>query len=289
MPVGPSSSGFDAGAYKRSTRQQWQEAAEAWHRWGPTLERWLGAATTAMLDIAGVGEGDRVLDVAAGAGGQTLAAARRVGPQGSVLATDIAPQILQYAELEARRAGVANVTTRVVDGEQLAVEPATYDAVISRLGLMYFPDKHAALRGMHRALRPAGRLSAIVFSTADRNAFFSIPIAIVRRRAGLGSPAPGQPGPFSLGDDGAIADALRKAGFGDIEVRTVPAPLRLASAVEYVRFARESFGALHEMLAGLQATERQEAWAEIEQELGRFDNATGFEGPCELLVAAGTR
>src|SRR5919205_4640796 len=63
---------FDPARYKDTTREQWQQAAEAWHRWGPTLEEWLGEATTVMLDLAGVGVGARVLDVAAGAGGQTL-------------------------------------------------------------------------------------------------------------------------------------------------------------------------------------------------------------------------
>ena len=80
---------FDPVAYKQTTTQQWQEAAAAWHRWGPTLEEWLGEATELMLDLARIREGSRLLDVAAGAGGQTLAAARRVGSSGSVLATDI--------------------------------------------------------------------------------------------------------------------------------------------------------------------------------------------------------
>jgi SAM-dependent methyltransferase len=288
MPASQSNATFDPAAYKRATLQQWQHAAEAWHRWEPTLEDWLGDATATMLDMAGVGAGDRVLDVAAGAGGQTLAAARRVGPQGSVLATDIAPQILAYAELEAQAAGLANVATQVLDGEQLSVEPGSFDAVISRLGFMYFPDRQAALRGTHEALRPGGRLAGIVFSTAERNAFFSIPVAVIRRRAALPAPTPGQPGPFSLGVDGVIGDALQEAGFADVEVRSIAAPLRLASAAECVRFERESFGALHQMLAGLQPAERDEAWAEIEDELRRFESAGGFEGPCELLVVAGT-
>ena len=71
---------FDPIAYKQATTDQWQEAAEAWHRWGPQLEAWLGEATEAMLDLARIGPGDRVLDVAAGAGSQSVAAARRVGP-----------------------------------------------------------------------------------------------------------------------------------------------------------------------------------------------------------------
>jgi ubiquinone/menaquinone biosynthesis C-methylase UbiE len=100
---------FDPAEYKQSTREQWQDAAEAWHRWGPTLEEWLGEATELMLDLAGVQEGARVLDVAAGAGGQTLAAARRVGPSGAVLATDISSNILELAAAEARAAGLTNV------------------------------------------------------------------------------------------------------------------------------------------------------------------------------------
>src|SRR5436305_1554804 len=93
---------FDPVAYKETTRQQWQKAAAAWHRWGPALEEWLGEATELMLDLARIGEGSRVLDVAAGAGGQALAAARSVGPTGAVLATDISSNILEFAERQAR-------------------------------------------------------------------------------------------------------------------------------------------------------------------------------------------
>ena len=166
---------FDPAGYKATTREQWQQAAEPWHRWGPTLEAWLGEATETMLDLAGVGAGTRVLDVAAGAGGQTLAAARRVGDDGAVLATDLAPDILDFAEREARAAGLANVAVRAMDAEGLDLEPGTFDAAICRLGLMYLPV--AARRAGGRAPRaasPAGGWRAIVFSTPERNGFFSV-------------------------------------------------------------------------------------------------------------------
>jgi SAM-dependent methyltransferase len=242
-----------------------------------------------MLDLAGIGVGARVLDVAAGGGGQTLAAARRVGPSGAILATDISPAILEYAQAEARTARLSNVTTRVMDGEELDVEPGSFDAVISRVGLIYFPDQHKALGGMRRALRAGGRVAAIVYSTPDRNQFFSIPVSIIRRRAALPPPMPGQPGPFSLGAPGVIEAAFEKAGFHDVETRLIDAPLRLASAAECVRFERESFGALHQMLSGLSETERNEAWAEIDTALAEFQGPGGFEGPCQLLVASGVR
>ncbi|WP_292652008.1 class I SAM-dependent methyltransferase [Mesorhizobium sp.] len=88
---------FDPVKFKETTRKQWDGAAEAWNRWGPLLSRWLGPATELMLDMTDVKRGSRVLDVAAGAGEQTSTAARRVGPEGYVLATDISAGILDFA------------------------------------------------------------------------------------------------------------------------------------------------------------------------------------------------
>ncbi len=280
---------FDPVVYKETTRKQWQDAAEAWDRWGDVIERWLGPATDVMLDMAAIREGSRVLDVAAGAGGQSLAAARRVGRGGAALAADISPNLLDFAAQRATEAGLDNVQTAVLDGEQLDVEEESFDAVISRVGFIYFPDQQAALRGMWRALKPGGKLAGIVYSTAQANEFFSIPVSIIRRRAELPPPAPGQPGPFSFGEPGVIEAAYERAGFKDVETRRMAAPLRLASAAECVRFQQESFGALHQMLAGLSGEDREETWREIEHELERFETASGFEGPCELLIAAGIR
>jgi len=124
-------SAFDPAAYKETTRLQWQETAPAWRDWGPLLESWLGEATELMLDLAGIGPGMKVLDVAAGAGGQTLKAARRVGTSGAVLATDISSNIIELAARDARAAGLSNVAARVMDGENLDVSDASVDAVIS--------------------------------------------------------------------------------------------------------------------------------------------------------------
>jgi SAM-dependent methyltransferase len=278
---------FDPVQYKSTTRRQWEDAAEAWHRWGPTLETWLGPATEKMLEAANVTTGNRVIDVAAGAGGQTLAAARRVGPGGHVLATDISPRILAYAAQVTAEAGLTNVETREADGEALGgLLAASFDAVISRLGLIYFPDQQTALTGMRRALRRGGRMAAIVFSTPERNTFFSIPVSIIRQAAQLPPPQPGQPGPFSLGSPGVLDEALSSAGFEDVRVEAVSAPLRLPSAAECVRLERESFGALHQMLTGVPEADRPAVWDEIEKALRQFETDDGFVGPCELLVAS---
>jgi ubiquinone/menaquinone biosynthesis C-methylase UbiE len=280
---------FDPTRYKATTREQWEAAAEAWHRWDPLLEQWLGASTQRMLDAAGVATGTHVLDVAAGAGGQSLAAARRAGPTGRVVATDISPAILRYAAQSATQAGVA-IETRELDGEAVdGPQMGSFDAVISRLGLIYFPDQHRALSGMRRVLRERGRIGAIVYSKAERNEFFSIPVRIIRTRARLAPPAAGQPGPFSLGSPEVLKSVLAEAGFRDVSVQALEAPLRLPSAAECVRFQRESFGALHQMMSSLSAIEQTLVWREIEEALARFETNGGFIGPCELLIVGASR
>ncbi len=221
---------FDPAAFKSGTRDQWDQAAAAWDAWRPTLEEWLAEPTATMLDLARVTGGAHVLDVAAGAGGQSVLAARRAGPQGRVLATDISAGILELAQRRFDQSGLANATTKVMDGEELAGEEGRFDAVICRLGLMYFPDRAGALAAAHRALRPGGRFAAVVFGAAADNVFFSLPVSIIRRRAGLGPAPPGQPGPFSLAADGVLEQELAAAGFIELEVQAVEAPLRLPSA-----------------------------------------------------------
>jgi SAM-dependent methyltransferase len=283
------STNFDPVGYKHSTRDQWQAAAAAWRRWQPVIDGWLREGTDLMLDLAEVQAGARVLDVAAGAGGQSFAAAQRVGLKGEVLATDIAENLVRYLEEDAAAAGLTQVRAAVMDGEELHVPPGRFDAVICRLGLIYLPDREAALSGMREALRSGGRLGAIVYSTPEANRFFSVPVSIIRRAAQLPPPLPGQPGPFSLGTPDVLRHELEAAGFADVEVRALPAPLQLASAAECVRFERESFGALHQMLAGLGADAQAAVWQEITDALTEFEGPDGFVAPCELLVVAAAK
>ena len=134
-----------------------------------------------------------MLDVAAGTEGQTIAAARRIGPTGYILATDISSNILEFASEAAQQEGfLGKVETRVMDGESLQeLEQESFDAVISRLGLIYFPDQQKALTGAWRTLKPWGRIASVVYSTPENNKFFSIPISIIRKRAQHPPPLPG--------------------------------------------------------------------------------------------------
>jgi ubiquinone/menaquinone biosynthesis C-methylase UbiE len=281
---------LDAETFKQAARRQWDRAAAGWDAHASQIRTWLRPATDAMLGMAGLAPGMRVLDVAAGAGDSSLDAARRVGPQGSVLATDLSPAILALAEANACRAGVANLRILVADGERLPVEPATFDAAICRLGLMLFPAPLQGLREMHRALEPGGRACTVVFSRPERNPCITLLMATALRHAGLPPRDPFQPGGLlSLGKPGLIDTLFREAGFAEVTTTTIDAPFRLPTARHYLDFVRTSASPIQQILGGLSPAAAAAAWDDMAQRLQVHATAAGWEGPNELLVTAGVR
>jgi ubiquinone/menaquinone biosynthesis C-methylase UbiE len=280
---------FDAAGYKQTQRKQWNEDAAAWHRWGSTLEAWFGEVTRVMLDRAEIGPGSRVLDIATGAGEPALSAAVLVGSEGNVLATDLSENIIQFAQQLADERGLQNFETRAMDGENLELPDDTFDAVFCRFGLIYMPNVQQALSEWRRVLKPGGKTVVAVFSTPDQNQWGSVPVPIIRKRAQLPPPLPGQPGPFSLGGDGVLDDALYQAGFQNVITNTLSAPLRMKSAKECIRFERESFGAFNQMMSHLSKQEREAVWDEVEQAMQQFEGPNGFEVSCEPIVGVGVK
>ncbi|MFO1421552.1 MAG: class I SAM-dependent methyltransferase [Candidatus Competibacteraceae bacterium] len=280
---------FDAAKYKNAQREQWNKDGAAWRYWTPFLERWYGDVTRRMLDLARIQPGQHILDIAAGAGEPAVSAAERVGPGGYVLATDISEGIVELARQVAHERGLKQVETRAMDGEKLDLPDGTFDAVLCRLGLMYMPHPVTALREWRRALKPGGRVAVAVFSSPDRNAWGAVPASIIRRRAQLPPPVPGQPGPFSLGGTGVLEGIFNQAGFANPEILAVPVPHRTSSAAEYVQVAREAFGGFNAMMAQLPPEERESVWNEVEGSLRSFESPDGFEAPGECLVVAATK
>jgi ubiquinone/menaquinone biosynthesis C-methylase UbiE len=283
--MGTGQHGRDEGAGAYGSR----EAAEAWRRGAAIRAQSVGLATDMMLDMANLAIGSRVLDVAAGTGDQTILAARRVGPTGSVLATDIAAKMLKIAAEAAHQAGLGNVTTRVMDAQRLDVEPESFDAVISRLGLMFIPDLPAALAGIRRALKPGGKLAAIVMSSAERCRYFALPLEIACRHARQPRSALDRIGLFSLGSPGVLEDALTNAGFSNVTVRPVPTRRWYPSRAEALQDRKNSCPEVGELMADLSDTEREAAWSEIEHAIGQFEGPNGVEVSGEVLVCAGTK
>ena len=133
---------FDATKYKNAQREQWNKDGAAWRRWNSALDRWYGGVTRQMLDLARIRAGQRVLDVAAGAGEPAVSAAERVGPGGYVLATDISEGIVELARQVARERGLEQIETRVMDGEKLDLPPGhTAETLAARDGRVERPEQ----------------------------------------------------------------------------------------------------------------------------------------------------
>jgi SAM-dependent methyltransferase len=277
-------------AFKSAMREQWDRGAHGWNSERAKIRNWLTEATRAMIAMADIRSGMRVLDIAAGTGDQTIDIAERVGPDGYVLATDLSPAILELCRENAERAGHANVRTLVADGELLPVDDADFDAAVSRLGLMFFPDPGKGLRGILRALKPGGRLCSMVFSTPEMNPCVAILVSTALRYAGLPPRDPYQPGGLlSLGRPGLTDELFHAAGFVQVATTRIDAPFRLPSARDYLDFVRRSASPILQILERLDESAKREAWADIESRLTAFNTRDGWQGPNELLLTAGSR
>ena len=280
---------FDPVAYKASTRAQWDGVAQNWNAWGGLLDRWLGPATETLLDMCHVGAGSRVLHVAGGSGQEALQTARRVGRSGRVVSTDISEALTELARSNFEREGASWAEAHVMDGEDLTVEKDSFDAVISRVGLIFFPNQLGSVQAKRAVLKPGGCVGALVYATPAECRFFSDPVAVIRRHTGLAPPTPGAPGPFSLGQPGDIEALFKTAGLSDIKARKIEAPVILDSAKDCLRFEKESFGALHQMVDGLDHEAKEAVWAEVERALDAFEQVGRFVGPCTMIAACGRR
>jgi SAM-dependent methyltransferase len=181
-----------------------------------------------LLRAAGIAPGHRVLDVGCGCGEITIAAAR-AAHGGSALGLDLSAPMLDVARRLATEAGVGNVGFVEGDAQVYPLPPASFDAVISSFGVMFFADPVAAFGNLAGALRPGGRLAFLCWQDGRRNELFGIPLGAFRYHA------PGLPG--LAGDDDAFTDPervsglLAAAGYPDVRIEPVTEPVRLGSDV----------------------------------------------------------
>ena len=274
-------------AFAEPAPHPWDGAAQGWHQHAGLIRTWLHDATAAMLDAAQLTRGARVLDIAAGAGDQTLDIAQRIGPDGAVLATDISPRILALAQDRLRAAGVTTAATRVADAQALDLAGANFDAAVCRLGLMFCTSPLQALQGARAALRPAGRFSALVFSHPQANPCLVILARTAQRHAGLPERSAFEPGGLmSLGQPGLMPQLLHQAGFINITVQPMAAPLLLPSVQHYIDFVRSAASPVMQMLKALTPAAQAAAWDEMSEQLQVFSTPHGWAGPNELLICS---
>jgi SAM-dependent methyltransferase len=271
--------------------REWRESAHYWQKHAGTIRTMFGPITQALIEDAGISEGDAVLDVAGGAGEPSLTIAEVVGPTGSVTCTDAAPEMVAAAASEAQRRGLTNVAFRQCTADYLPFENNSFDAAVCRLGVMFFPDPVAALREMLRVTRHEGVLSLAAWSKSDLNPFFYVITNVVARYFEPGEPDdPNAPGAFRFSESGSLARILAEAGAVDVKERLlkfdIAAPL---SPAEFWQLRAETSGTLRKKLATLAPPEANFLANEGQEAVREYFSHNQISIPAQVIIVTGRK
>lgn len=271
---------MDARLQLRVQRYGWDRAAVDYERgWAAQLE----PAQSLLLAMAKLAPGERVLELAAGTGLVTFPSATAVGPDGSVVATDISEAMVTMLKREAARRGLNNVAAERADAESYPFDDASFDAVLCGLGLMYVPDPAACLAGATRVLKPGGRFVAAVWGHRARCGWADI-FPIVEKRV----TSDVCPLFFQLGTGGALQIQMEMAGFTGITAETINTVLKYDSA-DAALGAAFIGGPVAMAYARFDDATRKEAHAEYLESIEAFRAEGGYRIPGEFVVVRGEK
>jgi ubiquinone/menaquinone biosynthesis C-methylase UbiE len=272
------------------TLQEWRETARFWTKHSATIATMFAPLTEALIRDAGIGAGQTVLDVAGGAGEPSLTIAEKVGPTGAVTCTDAVAEMVAAAEIEAHRRGLTNITFRQCVADSLPFESNSFDAVVSRLGVMFFPDPLAALREMLRVTKPGGALALAVWHQNELNPFTYIVTEVMSRYVESPPADPDAPGAFRFAESGKLASILKLAGASDVHERVLH--FRIAAPIspgEFWAMRSETSDTLRNKLAEL-TTEQVGCLIQEAQEAVREyfpNNQMSF--PAQMIIVTGKK
>jgi ubiquinone/menaquinone biosynthesis C-methylase UbiE len=253
----------DAGEFRATQRRDWGTAAKGWYDWQDQIIGGTLGVSERLVELARVKQGVRVLDVAAGSGEPALTAARVVGPEGEIVATDIAPEMLAYGRQRAEAAGIDNIEFVESDASSLDFAPESFDAALSRWGIIFEPEAEAAAARIRGFLKPGAWMAISSWGPPDRMPMLGIPMRTIMMRLEMAPPPPGTPGPLSRPTPEAIAAVLEGGGFSDIEVDELEVVLEWDSPEEFARFTREIAPPISALLANHPPEVREETWAAV--------------------------
>lgn len=237
----------DDSKFKRELKAGWDDSAAGWKKWWPSFERAAQRVNDRLVALAEIAPGDRVLDLATGSGEPALTAARAVGPSGHVVAVDQSKGMLALARERIAAAGLTNVELVEADAEALSWEPKSFDAVLSRWGLMFMPDLDGVVHKIHHALKPDGCFATAVWATADKVPLIKLARDEIARITGQ-APPPNAPDPTRLADTSILDRALVAAGFWDISIERMTVTFEFASAEAFADFRSDIGGTRAAML-----------------------------------------
>lgn len=201
----------------------WNDASgRTWVELQGVLDRLLEPFATLVVNEGFPGEGGRVLDIGCGAGATTLAMARRLGPTGRCVGVDISGPLLTAAKASATAEQIGTADFIQADAQTYAFEPNSFDAVISRFGVMFFDDPEAAFANIRRAVTNTGKLAFVAWRSPAENPFMTT----ARRAAepllpNMPTQDPRAPGQFAFADGDRVRQILTSGGWNEIIVRPV--------------------------------------------------------------------
>jgi enediyne biosynthesis protein CalE5 len=278
----------DAAEFRQGQRKQWNSAATGWRKWSELIDESASGISERLVELAGVAPGSRVLDVAAGYGEPALTAARAAGPEGSVTATDISAEMIAFGRERAAAAGLGNLEFVESDAAGLDFPEGSFDAALSRWGIIFEPDGEAAAARIRGFLAPGARMAISSWGAPDRVPFLGIPAKTAMQRLEVPPPAPGTPGPLSRPTREALGGLLEAAGFSDVEVEETDVTFEWQSPEEFTVFIKEIAPPINAMIDPHPQEVQDETWEAITEAIRQ---AAGDDGPVKLsnlvLLAVG--
>jgi len=268
----------------------WTESARYWTKNSNVLHQMFVPLTRALIERAGIRRGETVLDVAGGAGEPSLTIAEVVGPDGSVTCTDGVAAMVDAARAEAQRRGLANMQFQQCAADSLPFPDNSFDVVVSRLGVMFFPDPVAAFREMLRVLRPNGRLAFAVWGKSDINPFCYLVTRVMEKHVTSPAADPDAPNAFRFAEPGKLVNVMKQAGAVDVEESLVnfdiAAPI---SAQRFWEIRSQTSDTLRDKLVKLPAAEQEQIGAEVQQAVKEFFPGDQMKFPGQFVIATGTK
>jgi len=253
----------DPTEFRAGQREQWSQAATGWDKWSELIERGVAQVSERLVGLAEVEPGGRVLDVGAGYGEPTLTAAGVVGADGSVVATDISAGMLDFARKRAAAAGIENIEFVESDAISLDFPADSFDAALSRWGIIFDPDGEGAAARVRSCLKPGARFAISAWAEPQRVPMLAIPMQTAMTRLEIPPPPPGTPGPLSRPTPEAIGGLLEGGGFSDVAAEEMEVMLDFDSAEDFTEFIREIAPPVTAMISPHPKEVQDEVWAAI--------------------------